>query len=66
MFGNREIIIKKIHRNQNGCSHILANKGRCEYCTEFWPDDSCNFLAALVNEELVSEQYNLLFPAKKT
>lgn len=42
--GNREIVIKKVSRGQSRDCHVLANKGRCESLTAFWPDDNCNFI----------------------
>lgn len=37
MAGNcRDIVIMKIHRNQNSVSHALAYKGRSEALTTFW------------------------------
>lgn len=48
MMGNRVVSLAKVHRNQNRISHVLANKGRVEELTHFWPDNSCNAIAQLV------------------
>uniref|UniRef100_A0A0E0FCW8 Uncharacterized protein n=1 Tax=Oryza meridionalis TaxID=40149 RepID=A0A0E0FCW8_9ORYZ len=45
--GHREIEVKKIHRDQNSVSHVLATRGRRDALTAFWPDDSCNFITHL-------------------
>ena len=54
MAGNREVVVSKIHRDQNRISHMLANKGRCESLTAFWPDDSCNFISHLVGADIIA------------
>lgn len=46
--GNREIIIRKIHRENNCVSDFLANKGGSESLTAFWPDNSCDCISHLV------------------
>lgn len=42
--GNREIVINKVTRSRSIDCHFLANKGRCESLTAFWPDDRCNLI----------------------
>lgn len=51
MAGNRDIMFMKIHRDQNSVSHALANKGRREALTAFWPDDTCTFISHLLGVE---------------
>uniref|UniRef100_A0A0E0KW56 Uncharacterized protein n=1 Tax=Oryza punctata TaxID=4537 RepID=A0A0E0KW56_ORYPU len=46
---NRENRITKVHCGQNCVSHFLANKGRCEALTSFWPDNNCNFISHLLD-----------------
>lgn len=53
--GSREVALKKIHRNQNRVSHTLANRDRCEACTAFWPDETCNFISHLLGESSLAE-----------
>lgn len=49
--GNREIKFVKGYKSQNRISHVLANKGRCEELTHFWPDNSCTAIAQLACDE---------------
>lgn len=49
--GAREMKLKKVNRNCNRISHVLANKGRCESLTDFWPDGSCNFISELMSAD---------------
>uniref|UniRef100_A0A0E0C9S2 Uncharacterized protein n=1 Tax=Oryza meridionalis TaxID=40149 RepID=A0A0E0C9S2_9ORYZ len=47
MKGAREMKLKKVDRDCNRISHILANKA----FTDFWSDGSCNFISHLVSED---------------
>lgn len=53
--GSREVVIKKADRSQNRVSHALANRARCESLTDFWPDETCNFISHLVCEDSLAE-----------
>lgn len=53
--GNRDVKVCEIHRNQNRISHFLANKGRSEGLSHFWPDNSCIAISQLVCDEANSK-----------
>lgn len=53
--GDRVVSIQKVQRCQNNISHFLANRGRTNFLSEFWPDGSCNLISQFVNEEALNE-----------
>lgn len=55
MTGQREIKLTKVYKDQNIVSHFLANKGRSESLTAFWPDDNCNFITHLLDVDVPRE-----------
>lgn len=42
-----ELIVTKIHRSQNGVSHLLANTARYESVSDFWLEENCNLISHL-------------------
>jgi ribonuclease HI len=55
MMGGRDIRVSKIQRSQNNVSHFLANRGRTNSCSVFWPDESCNLISQTVHDEALAE-----------
>lgn len=55
LVGDRVVSIQKVQRCQNNISHFLANRGRTNFLSEFWPDGSCNLISQFVNEEALNE-----------
>lgn len=55
MEGDREIIIKKIHRSQNRISHFLANKARVESLLGFWLEEDCKSILQLGCDDFLIE-----------
>lgn len=51
----REVLVTKIHRSQNGVSHLLANRARADSISGLWPEGSCNFISQLVCEDVLNE-----------
>jgi hypothetical protein len=51
----REVLVTKIHRSQNGVSHLLANRARADSISGLWPEGSCNFISQLVCEGVLNE-----------
>lgn len=42
-----ELIVTKIHRSQNGVSHLLANTARYESVSDFWLEEDCYLISHL-------------------
>ena len=40
MTGDREILVRKVHRCVNSVSHSLANKARYEACSKIWLENN--------------------------
>ncbi len=53
--GDRELVVRKIHRTQNGVSHLLANRARSDSISDFWLEENCNLISQLVYEDISSE-----------
>lgn len=51
----REVRIRKIQPSQNNIRHYLANRGRTNARSEFWPDGSCNLISQAVCKEALAE-----------
>lgn len=51
----REVLVTKIHRSQNGVSHLLANRARADSISGLWPEGSCTFISQLVCEDVLNE-----------
>uniref|UniRef100_A0A0E0DXY4 RNase H type-1 domain-containing protein n=1 Tax=Oryza meridionalis TaxID=40149 RepID=A0A0E0DXY4_9ORYZ len=53
--GNREILLRKIHRDQNLVSHTLANRGRSDGLSSTWCGNNCSFISKFVRDDLIPE-----------
>ncbi len=53
--GEREFIIRKVHRSQNQASHALANIARTDMLSFLWVGDTCNLISQLVCKDLSVE-----------
>lgn len=55
MNGDREILLRKIHRSQNHASHSLANKARAEPSSIIWLNPNCDDISQIVKDDFIPE-----------